>query len=286
VQKNQRNHQNQRTKPVSSSEHGRSNGLEISASNAERICGFHALESVLGQRPQDVLGIWYAHVRSDQRIQTLLAKAEQNQIKTHSTTRRALDEAAEGTRHQGVIALVRLTKPRQQEELFDLLDQLVKKDELPLLLILDQIQDPHNLGACLRSAEGAGVNAVVLPKDSSAPVTEVVRRVAAGAVDRMPVFYVTNLVRLIDALKERGIWITGTADEAKAMVYQTNLTGSTAIVMGAEGKGLRRLTRERCDNLVSIPMSGKTSSLNVSVATGIVLFEAVRQRLDSSKSDS
>lgn len=160
---------------------------------------------------------------------------------------------------------------------------MVKIGKLPLLLILDQIQDPHNLGACLRSAEGAGVNAVILPKDSSAPVSEVVRRVAAGAADRVPIFYVTNLARTMDALKEKGVWMTGTADEADNVVYQTNLTGSTAIVMGAEGKGLRRLTRERCDNLVSIPMSGKTSSLNVSVATGVVLFEVVRQRYNASQ---
>ncbi len=226
------------------------------------------------------MGVWFDLSRTDQRVQKLLDMAKQNQIQTHSANREVLDESAGDARHQGVVALVRLARPRQQEELFDLLDRLDQVDKTPLLLILDRIQDPHNLGACLRSAEGAGVNAVILPKDGSAPVTEVVRRVAAGAADSMPVFYVTNLVRVMDALKERGIWITGTADEAQMMIYQTNLTASTAIVMGAEGKGLRRLTRERCDNLVSIPMGGETSSLNVSVATGVILFEAVRQRLN------
>jgi len=231
----------------------------------------------------DVLGVWVERTRSDQRIRLLLDIANQHGIEVRSANRETMDEATGGARHQGVIALVRLVKPRKQEELFDLLDQLVKIGKLPLLLILDQIQDPHNLGACLRSAEGAGVNAVILPKDSSAPVSEVVRRVAAGAADRVPIFYVTNLARTMDALKEKGVWMTGTADEADNVVYQTNLTGSTAIVMGAEGKGLRRLTRERCDNLVSIPMSGKTSSLNVSVATGVVLFEVVRQRYNASQ---
>ncbi len=247
-------------------------------SNVERIHGFHAIESALDRRSADVIGIWFDDSRKDQRCETLLKMAKQNQVSVHSASRDEVDELANGVRHQGVIALVKPARPRQQEELFDLLEALDQNNESPLLLILDQVQDPHNLGACLRSADGAGVHAVVVPKDGSAPVTEVVRRVAAGAADRVPLFYVTNLARMMDALKDRGIWMTGTADEADSSIYDSQLSGSMAIVMGAEGKGLRRLTRERCDVLVSIPMAGEVSSLNVSVATGVMLFEAVRQR--------
>ncbi len=222
--------------------------------------------------------VWFDESRLDQRCEQLLLLAKNKNVSTHASLRIDLDELANGIRHQGVIALVKPARPRHLEELIELLDELDEKQQSPLLLVLDQIQDPHNLGACLRSADGAGVHAVVVPKDGSAPVTEVVRRVAAGAADRVPLFSVTNLARLIDALKDRGIWMIGTADEADDSLYDTPLTGPMAVVMGAEGKGLRRLTRERCDVLVSIPMAGEVSSLNVSVATGVILFEAVRQR--------
>lgn len=159
--------------------------------------------------------------------------------------------------------------------LFELLDNL---DEPPFLLILDGVQDPHNLGACMRSADGAGVQAVIVPKDRSATLTDVVRQVACGGAENVPLIEVTNLARCMRKLKDRNIWLAGAADEAEKLFYEIDLKGPMAIVMGSEGKGLRRLTRESCDFLGKIPMHGKVSSLNVSVATGICLFEALRQR--------
>jgi 23S rRNA (guanosine2251-2'-O)-methyltransferase len=161
-------------------------------------------------------------------------------------------------------------------ELSVILDNLT---DPPFLLVLDNVVDPHNLGACLRSADGAGVHAVIVPKDRSASLTDTVRRIASGGAESVPFVEVTNLARTLRNLKGRGVWLVGTADEAEQSLYQTDLTGPLAVVLGSEEKGLRRLTRETCDHLVSIPMAGKVESLNVSVACGIVLYEAVRQRL-------
>lgn len=159
------------------------------------------------------------------------------------------------------------------------LEAAVKRAEVPFLLILDQVQDPHNLGACLRSADAAGVTAVVAPKDRSAPLSETVRRVASGAAEHVPFVQVTNLARTLRNLQELGVWLTGTADEADRTLYDVDFTGPCGIVMGSEGDGLRRLTREACDFLVRIPMAGRVECLNVSVAAGVCLFEVVRQRL-------
>ncbi|MEW5796002.1 MAG: 23S rRNA (guanosine(2251)-2'-O)-methyltransferase RlmB [Candidatus Zixiibacteriota bacterium] len=168
-------------------------------------------------------------------------------------------------------------EPTARDESF--LFELIKSPELPpFLLILDNIQDPHNLGACLRTADGAGVHAVIIPKDRSVHLTSTVRTVACGAAEHVPVVEVTNLARVMDQLKEAGIWLVGTSDKAAQSLYQIDLKGPLALVMGSEGKGLRRLTSEKCDFLVSLPMHGTVSSLNVSVATGICLYEAVRQR--------
>lgn len=162
-----------------------------------------------------------------------------------------------------------------EDKLFDILDKLT---EPPFLLILDCIQDPHNLGACLRSANGAGVHAVVMPKDRSVSITEVVRRVACGAAEKTPVIQVTNLARFMKQIQEKGVWIVGTHLSASRSVFESKLTGPLALVVGSEGEGIRRLTADTCDDLIRIPMHGSVESLNVSVATGICLFEAVRQR--------
>jgi len=175
-------------------------------------------------------------------------------------------------RHSDLDAAVRT---RTEDDLHAILDRL---EEPPLLLIIDSVQDPHNLGACLRTADAAGVQAVVVPKDRSVGLTEVVRVVACGAAEVIPLIQVTNLARCLKALKERGIWLTGTADQADQSLYEVDLTGPLGVVMGAEGKGLRRLVAEQCDFLVNIPMQGGVPCLNVSVATGVCLFEAVRQR--------
>ena len=155
---------------------------------------------------------------------------------------------------------------------------LVQRTERPLLLILDEITDPHNLGACLRTADAAGVTAVVVPRDGSADLGPVVRKVACGAADTVPFVRVTNLARTLRALRDAGVWLVGTSDGASGTIYEQDLTGATAVVMGAEGRGMRRLTAEHCDFLVNLPMQGTVSSLNVSVATGICLYEALRQR--------
>jgi 23S rRNA (guanosine2251-2'-O)-methyltransferase len=207
----------------------------------------------------------------------LVGLAEESRVKVEKVDQKFLDNISRGVRHQGVIAEVKLVQQEGEHGLFNLLRTI----DQPFLLILDQVQDPHNLGACLRTAECAGVNAVILPKDGAAPVNETVRRVAAGAAERLPVFYVTNLSRCLNKLQELGIWITGSADESAKTLFETDLRGNMAIVMGAEGAGLRKLTREHCDQIVSIPMSGTVSSLNVSVATGVILFEAVRQRMSA-----
>ncbi len=167
------------------------------------------------------------------------------------------------------------TRILSENDLYDLLDGL---KEPPFLLILDCVQDPHNLGACLRTANGAGVHAVVLPKDRSVDVTDVVRRVACGAAEKTPIARVTNLARVLDRLKEAGVWLVGTGAEADRSIYQTDLTGPIGIIMGAEGKGMRRLTTDKCDFLVRFPMHGTVESLNVSVSAGICLYEALRQR--------
>ena len=195
-----------------------------------------------------------------------------------------LDAMVEG-RHQGVVAEA-LEEPVRgeigQPNLWDewqLLQAVKDKTGPVLILVLDGVTDPHNLGACLRSADAAGVDAVVVPKDKSADLNPTARKVACGAAETVPFVRVTNISRTLKALKELGVWLYGTAGEAKNSLYDSDLTGSMALVMGAEGGGLRRLTREQCDHLVKLPMAGSVSSLNVSVATGVCLFEVVRQRL-------
>ena len=244
----------------------------------EILCGFHGVQSVLARAATDVVEVLLDENRHDQRIKQLRQELERGGINFRSASRDELERWAQGVRHQGVIARIQRQTSPHQSELYALLDQLADNHRPALLLILDQVQDPHNLGACLRTADGAGVDAVILPKDGACPVNATVTRVAAGAVARLPVFYVSNLARTMDDLQQRGIWITGGDDAAECLLYEMDFTANTAIVIGAEGKGLRRLTRAHCDQRARIPMSGSVSSLNVSVATGLFLFEAVRQR--------
>ncbi|GAL29842.1 23S rRNA (guanosine-2'-O-) -methyltransferase rlmB [Vibrio variabilis] len=204
----------------------------------------------------------------------LLNELNQIGVSIQQMNRKTLDDKASGANHQGIIAKVKPAKQLNENDLDDVLAQ----HEQPLLLILDGVTDPHNLGACLRNADAAGVAAVIVPKDRSAPMTATVSKVACGAAETVPLIRVTNLARTMRALQEKGIWIVGTAGEATHDIYQAKLSGSLAVVMGAEGDGMRRLTRETCDDLIKIPMAGAVSSLNVSVASGICLFEAVRQR--------
>lgn len=217
--------------------------------------------------------------RSDQRLQKIIHAAEVNQIHCQPVGRAKLDEfvANEGDElnHQGVVARCTPGETYDEAYLFSLLANLSVP---PFLLVLDGVTDPHNLGACMRSAEAAGVHAVIAPKDKSAGLTPVARKVACGAAEVLPFIPVTNLARTLKKLQEQGVWLFGAAGEASQSVYQSRLTGPIAILMGAEGDGLRRLTQDTCDQLMHIPMAGSVSSLNVSVATGVCLFEAVRQR--------
>jgi 23S rRNA (guanosine2251-2'-O)-methyltransferase len=240
----------------------------------EWIFGLHAVRSAL-QHPGRLAEIWMDGARRDQRAKEVLNLASNAGVKLRQVTAEELDRIAEGGRHQGVAA--RLGQQQTQDEPY--LKALMKRlEEPPFLLILDEVQDPHNLGACLRTAEGAGVHAVVTPRDRSAGLNPTVRKVACGAAESMPFIQVTNLARTLKWLKQEGVWLIGTAGEAENLLYDYDLRGGLAIVMGGEGRGLRRLTREQCDRLAKLPMAGTVESLNVSVATGVALYEAVRQR--------
>ncbi|KJG35168.1 23S rRNA methyltransferase [Photobacterium angustum] len=240
----------------------------------EMIFGIHAVKAVLASDPVRFIEVFVLKGREDDRLLPLVTELQSLGITIQEAGRKALDDKVKGASHQGIVARVRPGKQYNENDLDDL---LVDKEN-PLLLILDGVTDPHNLGACLRNADAAGAVAVIVPKDRSAQLNATASKVACGAAEIMPLVRVTNLARTMRALQDKGVWIVGTAGEATHDIYQSKLTGPLAIVMGAEGEGMRRLTRETCDDLIKIPMAGSVSSLNVSVATGICLFEAVRQR--------
>jgi 23S rRNA (guanosine2251-2'-O)-methyltransferase len=237
--------------------------------------GMHAVRVLLSRTPQRVRRVLVAAGKEAGRLAEIRALAAQAGIAVVTVEEASLDKLADGGRHQGVLAEVaaRSGDPETQLE-----EALEAAGATPLLLVLDGVQDPHNLGACLRSADAAGVAAVIAPRDRAAGLTPVVRKVAAGAAETVPFVAVVNLARTLRELKQRGVWLVGTDDSADKSLHDADLTGPLALVMGSEGEGMRRLTRECCDQLVSIPMAGAVESLNVSVATGVVLFEAVRQR--------
>lgn len=243
---------------------------------SEHIYGIHAVSAFLTNTPERLIEVYILKGREDKRLQPLLHSLYQLGISVQFLNRDTLDKKANGEVHQGIIARVLPSKEFNEQDL----DQILQQKKQPLLLVLDGVTDPHNLGACLRTADAAGVCAVIIPKDKSAQLNSTARKVACGAAEVMPLIRVTNLARTLKELQQRhNIWVIGTAGEATETLYQTKLTGGIALVMGAEGEGMRRLTRETCDQLVSIPMQGSVSSLNVSVATGVCLFEIVRQRL-------
>lgn len=241
----------------------------------ELVFGLHAVLAALEAHPERVESVWLDAIRDDRRVRELAQAARQAGIKVHRVPRTKLDQIAAGERHQGAVARVHGSEIRRFDDLPSFLAGLGHD---PFLLILDGVQDPHNLGACLRTAEGAGVDAVIVPRDQAVGLTPTVRRVASGAAETVPLFQVTNLARALSELKEAGVWLVGAAGEAEADLYGADLRGPLAVVLGGEERGLRRLTREHCDFLVRIPMSGAISSLNVSVAAGVCLYEAVRQR--------
>lgn len=241
--------------------------------NADLVFGIHAVGALMQRAPQDVLELFVMKDRDDKRMQPLIQQARQHGVSVQFCNRKTLDDMV-GGQHQGIVAKARLQSSGTEADLA----AIVAANDKPFILILDGVTDPHNLGAILRSADAAGVHAVVAPKDRSVKLTSVVRKVACGAAENVPFITITNLARTMRELQEAGVWIVGTAGETETLVYDADLKGPLALVLGAEGEGLRRLTRETCDSLVKIPMFGTVSSLNVSVAAGICLFEAVRQR--------
>lgn len=242
----------------------------------DSVFGVHAVRALFerGEVPRE---LWVQEGPAETRLATLVDQAREAGVRLVAQPREVLDELARDSAHQGVVAFCTPLAPQSEEVLWLKLGGW-PHPEPPLLLILDGVTDVHNLGACLRSADAAGVHGVIVPKDRSAPLNATVRKVACGAAESVPVYQVTNLARAMARLKEAGVWITGTAGEAEASLYDADFSGPCALVMGAEGKGMRRLTREACDGLVKLPMAGSVSSLNVSVATGVCLYEAVRQR--------
>jgi len=242
----------------------------------ERVSvGVHAVLAVLRRNPAQIEGVWLKSGREDARLAEVEREARASMVPVYRVEREALEQMAPGARHQGVVARLREPETRPDQSFDDFLESLPPQ---ALLLVLDGVQDPHNLGACLRSAEAAGANAVLTPRDNAAPLSAVARKAASGAAESVPLFRVPNLARALRSLKSRNVWLIGATHDADETLYTADLTGPTALVLGGEGKGLRRLTREHCDLLVRIPMAGSVSSLNVSVAAGICLFEAVRQR--------
>lgn len=240
--------------------------------------GLHAVQALLEGNPSRAKQLFLLKGRNDKRLQLIRQLAEQHQIPVSQVARDKLDQMVSG-KHQGVIAVTeQKTEVYDESFLKSRLPKLMDEGEVPFLLVLDGVTDPHNLGACLRSAEAAGVQFVIVPKDNASSLTPTAIKVACGAAEVLPLVRVTNLARTLEWLQEQGVWVVGTAGEAQQHHYEMSLTGPLAIVMGAEGKGMRRLTRERCDHLIRIPMMGQVSSLNVSVATGVCLFEALRQR--------
>ena len=239
------------------------------------IYGIHAVTAALKSGKLELEQIWLLKDRRDSRLDEVRHLAQSANLRTETADRATLDQMVEGAKHQGVVATYRANAVQSEDQLKDYLQNL---DSAPLVLALDGVQDPHNLGACLRTADAAGVCAVIAPKDNAVAITPVVRKVACGAAEFVPFVPVTNLSRTLRWMKDLGIWLVGLEGEAEQSLYQIDLKGPLCVVMGAEGKGLRRLTREHCDFLAHIPMAGQVESLNVSVATGICLFEAGRQR--------
>jgi 23S rRNA (guanosine2251-2'-O)-methyltransferase len=241
-----------------------------------KLFGLHSVQAALAYSPKKITKAWVDAGRQDKRLTELLGELEDLGIEAEKTDRKKLDRLAESHNHQGIVIEVELPAELTEHDLKTAVENLT---ETAFFLVLDNVQDPHNLGACLRTADATGVHGVIITKDNATGITPTVCKVASGAAETMPVYIVTNLARTLRWLKDNGIWVMGAAGETEQSVYQTDLTVPLAIVIGAEGRGMRRLTKEQCDSLMFIPMLGQVESLNLSVATGVMLYEAVRQRL-------
>lgn len=244
----------------------------MSKKSHELIYGIHAVEAALRSQPQNVLQVFVQQARNDNRIKKIIDIAKNSGVSLQLISNEKLKEKCPKVRHQGVLAEV-----RRSDKQTVTLDSILEKDEL-LLLILDEVQDPHNIGACLRTADATGVDAVIVSKNRSPALTPVMRNVASGAAETVPYIMVSNLARSLEKIKQSNVWLLGTSGDCKQSIYDTSSSQRLALVMGSEGKGMRRLTREACDELISIPMQGSVESLNISVATAVCLFEIRRQQ--------
>ncbi len=240
-----------------------------------KIVGLHAVQSALQYSPNKITQAWVDGQRQDQRLARVIEDLEAHGVTPEKTERKKLDRFAEGSQHQGIVIEVEMPGELPESELKTAVQTLTAP---ALFLVLDHVQDPHNFGACLRTADATGVNGVIITKDNAAGITPTVCKVASGAAETVPVYQVTNLARTLRWLKEQGIWVFGAAGESAQSVYQADFSVPMALVIGAEGKGLRRLTQEQCDMRIALPMWGSVESLNLSVAAGVLLYEVLRQR--------
>lgn len=249
-------------------------------SKYEHLYGLHVVQQIFENDISRVIDMKVQEGRNDAKLQALLKQAKQQDIAIQTVPKKNLDKLTENGHHQGVVVRCKASRMKTKITLEEVFSSIA---DSPFLLVLDEVQDPHNLGACLRTADAAGIHAVIVPENRACQLTSIVRAASSGAADNVPLIQVTNLVRTLRWLQEQGVWLIGTDDESQTSLFETKLTGSLAFVLGSEGNGLRRLTRETCDTLVRIPMLGKVKNLNVSVATGVCLYEAARQRLDLSQ---
>jgi 23S rRNA (guanosine2251-2'-O)-methyltransferase len=246
------------------------------ARRTEQIFGLHAVNQMLETSPDRILNVWIQEAINSDSVRAIHEQVNNLGASVQIVPRATLSRMTKNQNHQGVIIEIKPAKKKTDNDLDGVLEQ--NKDNNPLYLILDSVQDPHNLGACIRTADAAGVTAIIIPKDRSASINETVRKVASGAVENVTVLSVVNLVRVIKKMKEAGIWVVGTAGGAEQSIYDMKMDVPTAIIMGGEGKGMRESILKECDYVASLPILGKIESLNVSVATGVVLYEVIRQR--------
>ena len=240
-----------------------------------RLGGFHATNAALDHTPDKLTAVWVDQRRRDKRLSNIESRFQELGLAVESVDRKRLDRLLGSRNHQGIV--VELQLPAELDE-YALEAAIALSGSKTFLLVLDQVQDPHNLGACMRTADATGVNGIVVTRDKSVAMTPAVYKIASGAAETVPLYQVTNLARSLGRLKQQGVWVIGADGAAQQNLFNTNLTGPVAIVIGAEGRGLRRLTREQCDMLVNLPMLGEIESLNLSVATGVLLYEVLRQR--------
>ncbi|MBL1140540.1 MAG: 23S rRNA (guanosine(2251)-2'-O)-methyltransferase RlmB [Proteobacteria bacterium] len=246
------------------------------AKRTEQIFGIHAVNQMLESSPDRIINAWIQEAINSDSVRAIHDEMNKLGLAVQTTPRTTMSRMTKNANHQGVIIEVKPAKKKTDNDLDVILE--ANKDNNPLYLILDSVQDPHNLGACIRTADAAAVTAIIIPKDRSASVNETVRKVASGAVENVTVISVVNLVRAIKKIKESGVWVVGADGVAEESIYDMNLTVPTAIIMGGEGKGMRESVMKECDFVAALPILGRIESLNVSVATGVILYEVLRQR--------